>query len=528
MSDFSAKKTILYNPFKNNYFPKYSKWIFILLFLVLSFIYNYHEILFKSPQSIHTWRQCDCLSITMNYFQDNNSFLQPAVHYLGRDGIGRTVSDFPLIYFSVGQLWKIFGHHEFIFRFLVLSLFFIALFMLFKTMENFLEDSILALVAALLLFTSPTLVYYANNFLMDIPAFSFAIIGLCFFFKFSQSSSNKYLYFSVFFYSIAGLLKISSLLSFAAIIGLFILELFGIKFKQDKKIFQYPRKQFFALIIVLVIQIIWYMYATTYNAKNNAGIFLTGTLPIWDINKSEIYIILDAINEHIKWDYFRKETQLIFVAVFISLLISYKHLQNKTFYYLMIMCSIGFVAFVLLFFQALQNHDYYTINLFILVPIIVFTFLLLIKYKYNQLYNSLFFKVLIILFFIHNVDFARKRIEDRYGYQGWENKNYFKENLPYREISPYLRSIGIKKEDRVICLSDNSINITLYNMNQKGWTNYGIDLDSAKIRDKIQLGAKYILVYEQELYKQESIQCFFKDKIGEYKNISIYNLKNLF
>ena len=110
---------------KNYYFPKYSKWIFTFSFLIFSIVYNYQDILFKSPQSIHLWRQCDCLSITMNYYQDNNPFFKPSIHNLGRDGTGKTVSDFPLIYFSVAELWKVFGYHEFIYRLVVVLFFFI-------------------------------------------------------------------------------------------------------------------------------------------------------------------------------------------------------------------------------------------------------------------------------------------------------------------------------------------------------------------------------------------------------------------
>ena len=246
---------------KQYFLPKYSKWIFIVLFIIMSIVYNYHNILFKSPQSIHRWRQCDCLSITMNYYQDNNPFLEPSVHYLGHEGTGKTVSDFPLIYYSVAQLWKVIGHQEFIYRLIVLLFFFFGLFALFRLFENELQDSILAITMSLLLFTSPTLVYYANNFLMDIPAFSLALIGLYFFFKFSQTSKNKYLYYSILAYTFAGLFKISSLLSFAAILCLFILELFNIKLKQDKKIFQNPLKQSFILLGVILIQFVWYLYA---------------------------------------------------------------------------------------------------------------------------------------------------------------------------------------------------------------------------------------------------------------------------
>ena len=119
----------------HSYFPQYSKWIFIVLVLVMSFIYHYHNILFLSPQSLHLWRQCDCLSITLNYYQDSNNFFEPAIHNLGHDGTGKTISEFPVIYYLVAQIWKIFGIHEFIFRLIILLLFYAGLFSVFKVFE---------------------------------------------------------------------------------------------------------------------------------------------------------------------------------------------------------------------------------------------------------------------------------------------------------------------------------------------------------------------------------------------------------
>ena len=526
-SEFKSAQMII-NKFiqivqKNDYSPKYSKWIFTFLFLVISLIYNYQDILFKSPQSIHQWRQCDCLSITMNYFQDNNPFFEPGIHYLGGDGTGKTVSDFPLIYFSVALLWKIFGHHEFIYRLIVILFFYSGLFALFKIFENTLKDSVLAIISPLFLFSSPTLVYYANNFLMDIPAFSLAIIGLYFFFRFYQTSKNKYLYLFVFFNAIAGLLKISSLMSFMAVIGLFVFESFNVKLNPDRKIFQHPMKQIIPLISVLIIQLLWYVYANNYNSNHNAGIFLIGYLPIWDISPSQIKITLDAINEHIKWDYFRKETQLVFIFMFVLVLVFYKRV-NKIVILLLIFLSIGFLLFILLFFQAFKDHDYYTINLFILIPTVLFSFLLLLRNKFKKVYASLFFRIIVIVFLIYNIDFARNRIESRYSHNGWENENYVKNIKSFEEIIPYLQSIGIKKDDRVICLSDNSINISLYMMNQKGWTNFGIDADRIKIEEKINLGAKYLFIYNKKIYEEPAIKPFIENKIGVFKNIDIYAL----
>ncbi len=512
--------------FKNQnyfYFPQYSKWLLFFLLVAISVIYSYQDIFFKRPQSIHQWRQCDCLSITMNYFQDNNSFLEPSIHHLSNDGTGKTISEFPLIYYSVAQLWKIFGYFEFIYRLIVLLFFFSGLFALFKIYEAVLKDSVLAIIFTLLLFTSPVLVYYANNFLMDIPAFSLALVSMYFFFRFIQSVKDKYFYWFVFINVIAGLLKISSLMIFIAVFGLFVLEMFNIKIDSERKIFQKPLKQFALLISVLIIQLVWYMYASNYNSTYNGGVFLVGYLPIWDLDFVQIKVTFDAIIEHIKHDYFRRETQMVFGIMFILILAFYKHI-NKIVLYIIILLSIGFLLFGTLFFQALKDHDYYTINLFILIPVISLGFLQMLKNKFRRVYTSILFRVILIIFLIFNIKFAKDQMNNRYSSMGWENENYIVNIQSFEEINPYLQSIGIKNDDKVISLSDNSINISLYFMNRKGWSNYGINLDRLKIEKAINLGAKFLFIYDKEVYNVLDIQPFIKNKIGEFKNIDIYSL----
>lgn len=463
------------------------------------------------------------MSVTLNYYQDKNPFFEPTFHNLGNDGTGKTVSDFPLVYFSVAQLWKLFGYHEFIFRLIDMMFFFSGLFALFKIFENVLKDSVLAIAGPLFLFTSPTLVYYANNFLMDIPAFSSALIGLYFFFKYARTSRNRHFYLFAGFYALAGLLKISSLLSFFAISGIFVLELINVKIIPGRKIFMEPLKQSFILMGVVLIQAAWYMYAVNYNSRHTGGIFLIGTLPVWELNSIQIKATLLAVKEHLKWDYFRIETHLILVLMFGFVLAFYKK-ADKFISILAILVLVGSLAFSILFFQALKDHDYYTINLFVLVPFVILSFLLLLKIRFNKIFLSIIFRIILIAFLIHSLDFARRRMESRYDSKGWQNENYIKNIQPFETISPYLRSIGIKKDDRVISLSDKSPDISLYFMNQKGWTNYNISGDSARIKDEISLGAKYLIIYNKKAYEDQAIIPFIKDKTGEYKNIDIYAL----
>jgi len=104
------------------------------------------------------------------------------------------------------------------------------------------------------------------------------------------------------------------------------------------------------------------------------------------------------------------------------------------------------------------------------------------------------------------------------------NENYQAYMYRFENITPYLRTIDIMPDDKVLCLPDGSINISLYFMNQKGWTNYSTDLDSSKIMGKINQGADYLFIYIDTLYNNKNITPFIKHKIGEYNDIDIYDI----
>jgi len=509
------------------FFPHLSRWLFVFLFLIMAYFYNYHEVLFKAPQSLHQWRQTDCLSLTLNYYQNNNPLFEPTIHHLGENGNGKVISEFPVFYWFVAQLWRVFGTHEFIYRLLVILFFFSGLFAVFKLMEDTIKDSLLALIGSLLLFTSPVLVYYANNFLMDIPAFSLALIGLYFFTRYCKSGSIKYFWFFALSFTFAGLLKISSLLGFAAILVLYIMERFNISITNEGRIFRTPIIQGIILFAVLAVQFIWYSYARAYNLQNNANFFLLGILPIWEISMAEIRITYDFLVHYFKNVYFRSETQILFILMFLINIVFYRK-ASKTLSFMMMLMGMGMLGFVLMFYQALRHHDYYTINLYILFPVIWTGFFLFLKVRFNRVFTSIFLKIALLAFLVWNIMFASLSMKARYHPEGWENENYIVYVQNFRTIGAYLNSIGVAPDDKVLSISDNSPNISLYLMNRKGWTNFGINEDSAKIQAKIQMGASYLFVYRPQIYERKDLAVFFSKPLGSYKNIDVFSLEGLY
>ncbi len=263
------------------------------------------------------------------------------------------------MYYSVAQLWKIFGKDESIYRIFNALILFIGLFCLFKTLVLLIKDVFWSMVGAAILFTSPVLAFYGNNFLMDTTAFSCSLIACYFTSKFAFQKKNQHLIFALVFFTIAGLLKISSLFIYFALIGCLILA----KLNFIKNTFS--KNEFLKIVSGIILSfltiIVWYIYARYYNENNLQYIFLLGVLPIWELNYEGILEIAKKLYNNILPQVFNTWLLWIFLLIQLILLLSF-HKLNKFYACLMSLLSIGVLFFILLFYQVFDVHDYYLTN----------------------------------------------------------------------------------------------------------------------------------------------------------------------
>jgi len=213
--------------------------VFILFFIIICFIYNYQNIFQLRPRSIHQWRQTDCLSISINYYQNGMNFFSPEIHNLISDNktSGKTAGEFPLLYYFIAILWKIFGVHEWIYRLVGLILVFIGLYSFFRISDYYIKDIYWSIGLSLLLFTSPIFANYGVSFLTNVSAICIVLAGWWLFLRFYISKSNRLLYLSMLLFLIAGLIKISTLISFIFLSAIFIGERIKILNRKKEYIF---------------------------------------------------------------------------------------------------------------------------------------------------------------------------------------------------------------------------------------------------------------------------------------------------
>ena len=528
------------------YFPKQSRWIFWLALILVAVIYNYPTITFFHPGAIHLWRQCDGLSFATNYYEEGMKFFSPKIHWSCQDGTGAATGEFPIIYYGAAFLWKIFGKHEFLFRLINLSILFSGLFYFFRFIEDQLKDSFWAILLTLLIFTSPVLVYYANNFLMDAPALGCVLAGWYFFGKFYSSGSQRMLYYSMLWFLIAGLLKISSEISFVIIAGIFLIETTSkFKFKKTAKIFENPRRELLPLLIPVVGIGAWYIYAGYYNSMHNPGVFLMNTLPMWNKTASEINAGLESfMGGQIVHQFFNIEALILVMCLFVFQFFYIRQI-NRFLFFVTVLLFFGVLGYSVLWFEIVTTHDYYLVMPLIFVSFTLLSFFSLLRKKHYGFFNSVILRVTFFIFLAFNVYVSAGKTAVKYfrtipadnypscfskediSFIRWLKDDYASRKNSCREVSAYLRSLGIKRSDKVISLPDPSTNITLYFMDQKGFSGFDCPnpITSDWINSKIEAGAKYLILNDPELHKNEALAFCTQFQIGSYKNLAIYDLR---
>jgi hypothetical protein len=499
--------------------------IFVLMILIMSLVYEYQKVLFFRPQSIHFWRQTDCASQALNYYQNGMNLFKPEIHNQIADNYtsGYCVEECPIVFYFVAILYKIFGFHDWIYRLVNLLIFFTALFFLFQLIIKLTKNKWLSIFLSLLFFASPVLVYYANNYISNTTAFAFTIIGWYLFYLYYEKGQFKHFVLSVALMVVATLLKISELLSLFTISGLYVLELLKwIKLKGDNYLFPNKLNGFIVLIVALFICTVWYLYAHYYNRIHDQKYYIFGFAPFWTFDNSTIQWVWTAMKERWRDAYFHYSVLIGFALSFIFNLIFFNK-ANKIFILSMLSLFVGSSMLALLWFYNLHDHDYYFISIYILPIVSLITTIDILTKKFPNVVHNEYVVYFMFLLLALNIQNARSNLHNRYN--GWENdgKTLFGDLF---NITPYLDSLGIKQTDKIICMPDYTVNGTLYLANRRGYTSFnGLQDDSSKFDFFLKKDVKYLLLLGDDVLQKHSwLVPYTNNQIGEYGQVKVYSL----
>lgn len=476
--------------------------LFVLSIAGLALYYSYHEIVFYPPQSIHAWRQTDCASITLNYYQHGMRFFKPEIHNLitdgGKAGYAAT-SEIPLLYYATAWLYHVFGPHDFLIRLLNMLFFFTGLYFLYRLFLLVLEDIFWAWTLTLLVFTSPVLVYYANNYLTDIPAFSFAIIACYHFFRYQHNGKNRHICLSALFMFMAGSMKLTGLFALVAILLIFAMDQFrsGSLFHARPAVFKFGDRKVIPFLVILLPVAGWVIYAAVYNRQHLTTYFSTTIFPIWDFDIEGI-----------------------------------RHIHRPLLYLSLLLIPV-LLLYVILQFYVFANHDYYTVNMFILPVFILAASMQGMSRRVPRIAGSPVVKTVFLMFLLWNVHYAGERLGLRY--TGWRNETAAL--LGFRDVRDHLPAMGIEPADTVVAITGRSQQ-ALYFMNLKGWTDYfgeetwkgrsiSLNRDSTGIQASIDKGAAFLFITGIEEFRDKPwLMPYSKHLAGRVGEILVFDLRS--
>ncbi len=508
---------------------KRHKFISFVAFFLLLVVFGYIAQLNQPPQSTHLWRQSDCASLALNYYQHGMEFFKPQIHNLHADGhtTGYATSECPYLYYTVAAFYKIFGPSHWVYRLVWSLIVLLGFWATYRFFLSFLESKIISFLGATIILISPVIIFYGNSFLPDVPAFMFVLIGWMFFARWQKHNQKRTLWLVAIFFMLGGLLKVTALISFFALAGVWFLELLGAKLgERGKPIFKNRWKSLVPFVSTLLVVVAWYVWAWHYNAEHSTKYFSMRTCPIWNVSSCcncGFADILRQVNELWLPHLFNKPV-LILLLICIVLVGYYYRFANRFLLAITAFTFVGTSLYIAIWFAAFFDHDYYFINLYIFPIFLILTALDVVSKRFPRVFRSRYFLLLLIAFTLYGTQYTY--MKQRLRYKGWMNYEH-RQFADIRKAASYIDDLGIDPDDKIISIPDRTPDYTLYLLNRKGWTLYGDQaMDSLSLAKRIEGGAKFLFVanYNQTTQERPYIKPFVNQPIGELNGLRVFRI----
>jgi hypothetical protein len=511
------------------YVPFGKKWhspASVLFFLFILVVFGYATRINYPPQSTHLWRQSDCASIALNYYQDGMRFFHPEIHNNHADNgtSGHSVSEVPLLYYLVAVLYNVFGYHHWVYRglwTLILIAGFFGLYRFFHVVTGSVSFSFLG---SLIIINAPVIIFYGNSFMPDVPALAFTFVGWMFFARWMTRRRDVFLYLTALFFILGGLLKITALISFFSLAGVWLLELAGARMNKSEKVFPHIWKSALPFLAGFLILLAWYLWAWRFNEMHDNRYFSMRTCPIWNLSSCISTDFADVKTQILQlWmpHLFSRPLQLLLALCTLGIIIFARH-ANRLLLTITAFTFAGSLSYILIWFAAFRNHDYYFINLYVFPAFVLLTSLEMAG-RFPGKYRGALLTVL-AAFALHGIWYTAGKQKLRY--DGWMNYEY-RQFADIRTVAPYIDELGIEPGDLVVSLPDRTSGYTLYHLNRRGWTRfYNQAGDSASLALCIKRGAKFLFLTDYaNLVSQHSYLAAFTDHpAGFYDGLHIFRI----
>ena len=519
---------------------KSHKNIFYFLLLSVYFLFGINKTMMMSPRSLHAWRQADGAATASTLYNNSLNVFQLETYRVNEDGSKIAFGELPLPYFIPACLYVVFGENVFFFRLVTLVFSILGLLCVLKFSHFILKDTLFSILTAFVFISSPIFIVYCNSFLPDIHGVVLAFIGLLLFQTYLKENKNKFLYFSIFFFGLAGLVKITASIIYLAIL-FWILLLFLLDKKQFKEILSIKKMVLFMWPLPCFFFFYWFV---GYVGKtiHPSGLFISDIVSYWSMPDYEQENFFSRLFKNTYWYFHWSFFVFLLIAIGISI---YNFIHSKLLFLetVTVLVLLGSLFYFGLFIQRFQHHYYYYIEI---IPAAILLTIGLFKFLKEKTHSTFLYiiKVSLIILFVFQCVFSNALFRLRYLTQEnpiadflvnkedreflvWFNGFHYATLGGLENIRPYLREKGIRKDDIVVSLPDLSPNISLHLIKQPGFTNHyfdTMDINSEQMEFFKTKGAKYLIINDPNMLSNEKLQPYFQNKIGEYGHVTIFHL----
>ncbi len=479
---------------------------------------------------MHQWRQCDAFSMAINYALEPRGLFRPAMHFQHGTGGGEAVGEFPLSYYANGKLWKVFGVQPWTLRWTHLALLLFGCWCLFQTVRQFVSIRS-ALAVTWLTMGSSLLAFYGPNYLVNAASLGLIYVGWWQAYKWWRSDCTdlRSRLFMVATFTMALLFRPTMALG-----------LIPVAFAACDV--RHWRRWAVAVGIPVFVGVLWVLWAKWVNTQNDSVYFLTSTKPLWDADS--IATTWRAFREDILPQWYHRYVRILAVSALFVSIIRYVRMRDLSLRWLSASAAAtaaASVGYIVLWFENLNVHDYYLIELQVGVPIIAVWAISCwasVSRTAKRWLWALFFAALVLQLMDAGL---RTRMKHR-PVRGWLNEliipsrergvwEWFHWDQERRfgnalEWNGVLRSIGIKRDDLIISVTDPSPNISLSLMDQKGFTNLYDDAyqGEKRIAFYVTKGASYLVCNNPDWYEANKDSRWLSKQMMQMGNFRVFNL----
>lgn len=462
----------------SNILTQYKHLFFGLIWVVFGLFFEYQNILFKEPVSVHQGAQSDRASIALNYARVNMNFFEPRVMETGtHDGV--TPCEFPIINYSVAIGYSIFGYHIFLYRLLMWLIVSLGVWSVFDVLSRVFKAILPAILLTFAWFFGSILCYYTPNFLPDAASLGLLLIGGRFWYLYSSDSQKKWLSLFTVFVTLACLVKITSLI--------FVIALAIIEFPRLLKI-KHHKQLWLSFIIIAAAQVLWLWYCNYLEKKVGGSYFLMSINTFGSLAELKEWFHIFYANWfqqiYCNWQWYFILAGLLALP-FAKL--------GKRFLTYTLLCVIGVAAFYLLMAAQFRYHDYYVITLLPVFLLLMVSAFMVLKKINSNLAVVITFAVMVMGWIDAKNSVRLRFTPDNYWYQT------FFEPYDFKQADVWLTQNGVSKNHKILACFDPNPNALLYALKRRGYRS--ADHSAAYVAEKLNV-VKAVVLTDTALFNK--------------------------